>query len=61
MPKIVNYSISYHWSDNTKERAFILANDKRECGDLYPPRYLLDALAQYANELEEMENAQDNY
>ena len=57
MLKIVDYSISYHWSDNTEERAFILTNDKRECGDLHPPEYLLNALARYAEELEESENA----
>jgi hypothetical protein len=56
MSKILNYSVSYHWSDNTQERAFICAEDPRQCGDLYPPEYLLEALEKYAKELEESEN-----
>jgi hypothetical protein len=53
--KITNYSVSYHWSDNTQERTFICADDPRECGDLSPPDYLLEALERYATELEEAE------
>ena len=56
MLKILNCSVSYHWSDNTQERAFICAEDPRQCGDLYPPEYLLEALEKYAKELEESEN-----
>jgi hypothetical protein len=57
MLKILNCSVSYHWSDNTQERAFICADDQRQCGDLYPPEYLVEALKKYAKELEENENA----
>lgn len=52
--KITNYSVSYHWSDNTYERAF-KNEDPRECGDLYLPDYLEEALEKYARELEEQE------
>jgi hypothetical protein len=53
--KIVNYSVSYHWSDRTYERAFLCATHREECGDLYVPDYLKQALERYAQELEESE------
>lgn len=57
MLKISNYGITYIWSDNTKETQFVLDSHKSECGDLYIPDYLKNALQKYALELEESENA----
>ena len=51
--KIINYSVSYHWSDNTMERVF-KNEDSRECGDLYLPDYLVKALEKYSKELEKL-------
>lgn len=56
MLKISNYGITYIWSDNTKETQFVLDSHKSECGDLYIPDYLKNALQKYALELEESEN-----
>lgn len=52
--KITNWSVSYHWSDSTYERSF-KDQDPRECGDLYLPDYLIEALERYSKELEESE------
>jgi hypothetical protein len=53
--KITNYGVTYIWSDNTRETAFVCADHYSECGDLYIPDYLKDALERYAKELEESE------
>jgi hypothetical protein len=55
MMKITNYGVTYIWSDNTRETAFVCASHHSECGDLYIPDYLKDALERYAKELEESE------
>lgn len=53
--KIKNYGVTYIWSDNTKEVSFVCASHPSECGDLYIPDYLKEALERYALELEESE------
>jgi hypothetical protein len=50
--KIVNWGVSYHWSDNTYENTYKNENDPRAVGDLYLPPYLICALEKYAKELE---------
>jgi len=55
MSKIINYGVTYIWSDNTKETQFIRLPHRSECGDLYTPDYLVEALEKYAKELEEAE------
>lgn len=55
--KITNYSVSYHWSNNTYERTF-KHEDSRECGNLDLPEYLIDALERYSKELEQAENVE---
>jgi len=53
--KIVNYGVTYVWSDKTKETQFLCGSHASECGDLYVPDYLEEALKRYAKELEESE------
>jgi hypothetical protein len=53
--KIINYGVTYVWSDSTKEVSFVCADHHSECGDLYIPDYLQEALEKYAKELEESE------
>lgn len=55
MLKILNYGVTYVWSDNTKETSFVCASHHSECGDLCVPEYLKEALERYAVELEESE------